>query len=256
MLIPSDDSDFFIPPATEHKERLSVELIKFATALTSAFVVVSSLRKDYPWAFKSALILCGCYLFWLVIKRVWRAIRWLRQRSVDKAFVAEEHLRLQETFNSFLPFAADHDSRSIRQATRNASAFTGDIFNGPVGADFAPTWIKCFGLELNIPPKNVRELLTRCQQFSRLVEEFSWHYPVRTQRMLENKSLLQPHVIESLEHCREDFNAYLRDFEKWSRSVAVRTKGRLDHPEWMQLLPVSQIDKVKSFARGQHVTPS
>jgi hypothetical protein len=219
------------------------------TVLIAAALAIVGLRPVYPLAFKIGIFLVSGWLLWLLVKWFWVGSRRMVRIFANRRLVTAEYIRLVEFFERFKPFADPSDGRSIRNLLLNASRSGNITCTRLIETEYMRAWLESFAEQLRYQPGNVAVLMARCREFSRLVTEFNYNYPIRAQAALEQEPPFPytPHF----EQFRDDFNAYLRDCEQWASSVASQFESRLPHSDWLRLVPCRIYDRVKPFVRDK-----
>jgi hypothetical protein len=112
---------------------------------------------------------------------------------------------------------------------------------------------------MKYPPASPIAFFMRCREFSLLAKEFHNTYIVKTQKGIWKSPVNLPETcIDQLEAFREEYNSYLRDFDKWSASVGVQARKIWgETPEYMRVLPYTSIDRLtKSFQKAKDAAHS
>ncbi len=120
-----------------------------------------------------------------------------------------------------------------------------------IAFDYIPSWIRCYGIRLEIAPRSVSDFLRTCNEFTIIVAEFNRNYVIKAQQGLERTPFQQDHFTAQFEQFREEFAHYLRELEDWVNSVYAEVSKRA--PSVLQLphtLPTSIFERAKSF-RGK-----
>jgi hypothetical protein len=120
-----------------------------------------------------------------------------------------------------------------------------------VVGDWIGSWVQCYREELTLPAATLRHLLSRCTEFSHIVQEFNTNYVLRTQRQLANGPPLAEYSVVQLEEFREEYNAFLRDVERWARGVSnyLHSRGVAEQSSLWSLAPADYFERAKSFLR-------
>jgi hypothetical protein len=85
------------------------------------------------------------------------------------------------------------------------------------------------------------------------VQQFNSYYVLRAQKQLALASSPLPEFnIDELESFREEFAAFLRDFELWEKEIAeyLQSLGLAEFNAMYQFAPTPSFERMKSFRRS------
>jgi hypothetical protein len=253
IVFPDEEAEYFFVEQQEGKRREpSHHFVALIAALLNTLVLAVGWWKANSLAFKVFLGLAAAYLSWIIGKYALRGIRWLSIRIRNRRIVAAEQIKLEEMFTRFKKFVKENQSGSFRNIIRYSTPYRIEVLDDIFESDYIPSWVISFDEQIRYPPASVTAFFMRCREFSLLVKEFHISYVVRTQKgtWKSTKELLEA-CIEQLDAFREEYNSYLRDFEKWSAAVGIQArKIWAETPVYMRVLPYTSIDRLtKSFRK-------
>jgi hypothetical protein len=236
----------------ERKREPPHHFVALIAALLNTLVLVVGWQKANSLAFKVFLWLVAACLAWIVGKYALKGTRWLARKMRNRKIVAVEHIKLGEMFTRFKKFTSDNHGGSFRYIVRNATPYRVEVLDQIFESDFVPSWLVSFEEQMQYQPASVTAFFMRCREFSLLVKEFHNNYVVRAQKGIwKSTTELPESCVDQLDAFREEYNSYLRDFEKWSAAVGVQAKiiwG--ETPEYMRVLPYTSIERLtKSFQK-------
>jgi len=240
------------------RRELLVELLKVLTPALGLLLFLLGLTSKYPWLtqpwVKNALVVLGILVVaWFAKPRlvVWR--RKLRQRKRDRIFVATNEVRLRQFTDRFAEFISDSNNRSliymIRSGFSQNMTAVEQIFSG----DYIRNWFASYREQLAFPVTHRMQFLARCRELGNLVQQFNSYYVLRAQKQLAlAPSPLPEFNIGELESFREEFAAFLRDFEIWAKEIAeyLQSLGVAEFNAMYQFAPTPSFERVKSFRRS------
>lgn len=227
-------------------------VMNFLAAVIALLVALIPLLLNHALDYRIVLGVALAALLWVWRTHVIAAILWLPNRSADHRFVAVEEPRLMALLERFKVFMSNDDMRGLPNILRSMS------FGNPATVNMFTTalalvadWMGCFSEQLRYPCLSPRQLLARCCEFTRIVSEFNRNGVFQVQAgVAASAPPIQEHYIDQLEQFREEFSAYLRELESWSKDVAERGKLRVRENEFFQLSPTPYFERVKAFRRS------
>jgi hypothetical protein len=96
------------------------------------------------------------------------------------------------------------------------------------------------------------QLLTRARELGNLIQQFNSYYVVRTQKHIALATTPLPEqTLDQLETFREEYIAFLRDFELWGKEIAayLQSLGIAEFNAMYQFAPCSNFERVKAFQK-------
>jgi len=251
IVFPDEEAEYFFVEQQESKKREPPHhFVALIAALLNTLVLVVGWQKANSVAFKVFLGLVVAYLSWIMGKYVLRGIRWFITRIRNRRIVATEQVKLEEMLTRFKKFVEENQSGSFRNILRYSTPYRIEVLDDIFESDYVPSWLISFDEQIQHRPASVTAFFMRCREFSLLVKEFHISYAVRTQKGIWKSTKELPEAcIDQLEAFREEYNSYLRDFEKWSAAVGVQARKIWgETPVFMRVLPYTSIDRLtKSF---------
>lgn len=219
-------------------------------AILGAVPHLSGWTTQHPEALKISIGLALAILAWLVSRSVLPSIRSVRKWYLDRRFVRQESMKLGEFIYRLRPFVANETTGLItilRAVGAEHMTSVSPIINAP---DYVPSWRGCFQEQLKRPAVDLDVFLARYRELLTIVNSFNRDYVHRAHRTLSTVRPLGETSIADLEQFREEFAAYLRDFELWGDKVYEEVRIRTGNPHHWTLAPKASFDKVKSFRRS------
>jgi hypothetical protein len=98
----------------------------------------------------------------------------------------------------------------------------------------------------------ILKFLAGSRELANIVQQFNSYYVLRAQRQLAVAPTPLPEQnVAELEGFREEYAAFLRDFELWAKGIAtyLQSLGGAEHPTLWQLAPTSYFESAKPFSR-------
>lgn len=254
-----DNEDMQIAAAPPRREML-VEFLKVLTPALGLLLFLLGLTSKYPWLsqpwVKNILVVLGILVVaWFARPRV---VTWLTRRGErkrDRLFVATNDVRLRQFVRRFAEFLSASNSRSLISMIRSGSTLNltpEQIITG----DYIANWFQSYGEQLAFPVMNRLQFLARARELGNLIQQFNSYYVLRTQKQLALAPTPPPEQsLDQLETFREDYIAFLREFELWGKEIAayLQTLGIEEFHAMYQFAPCSNFERVKSFHKK---TPS
>ncbi len=240
-------------PTRRHE--LLIEILKFLTpclALVSSLVALTGKYSwlSKPWLFHAAGVLgVLTILLWFGKPRLEVRLQRIRGEKRDQRFIAANHTRLQELWEELTVFTSSGNTRSLLCILSSLQSPKMQAVKQIMGGDWIGSWLHCYNEQLTVPAATLHHLLSRCKEFSHIVQEFNTNYVLRTQRQLANGTPLAEHSIAQLEEFREEYNAFLRGVERWAKGVSnyLRSRGVAEHSSLWRLAPVNYFERAQSF---------
>jgi hypothetical protein len=250
---PAEEAEYFYMPELERKKMEPPHhFVALIAALLNMIVLVVGWQKANSLGFKVFLGLVAACLAWIIGKYALKGMRWCARRMRNRKIVAAEQVKLEEMFTRFKKFTAENQGGSFRSIVRNATSYRVEVLDQIFESDYVPSWLASFEEQMKYQPASVTAFFMRCREFSLLVKEFHNCYVVRAQKGIwKSDKVLPESCVDQLDAFREEYNSYLRDFEKWSAAVVVQERRIWgETPEFMMMLPCTSLDRLtKSFQK-------
>jgi hypothetical protein len=96
------------------------------------------------------------------------------------------------------------------------------------------------------------QFLARARELGNLIQQFNSYYVLRTQKQLALAPTPPPEqILDQLETFREEYIAFLREFELWGKEIAayLESLGIAEFNAMYQFAPCSNFDRVRSFQK-------
>jgi hypothetical protein len=240
------------PPRRE----LVVEILKVLTPALGLLLFFLGLTSKYPWLtqpwVKDILVVLG------ILVVVWfarpRAVSWLTklaERKRDRLFVATNDVRLRQFVRRYAEFLSTSNTRSLISMIR--SGFTLNVTPEQIiTGDYITNWFESYTGQLVFPVTNRMQFLARARELGNLIQQFNSYYVLRTQKQLALAPTPPPEqILDQLETFREEYIAFLREFELWGKEIAayLESLGIAEFNAMYQFAPCSNFDRVKSFQK-------
>jgi hypothetical protein len=226
--------------------------VALIAALLNTLVLAVGWQRANSLAFKVFLWLVAAYLAWIIGKYALKGMRWLATKIRNRRIVAAEQVKLEEMFTRFKKFTSENHGGSFRSIARNATSYRVEVLDQIFETDYVPSWQISFEEQMKYQPVSVTSFFLRCREFSLLVKEFHNCYVVRAQKGIwKSDKVLPESCVDQFDAFREEYNSYLRDFEKWAAEVVVQARKVWgETPEFMRVLPCTSLDRLtKSFQK-------
>jgi len=192
-------------------------------------------------------------LIWILGPRVAALARRIRRQFADRRFVKEQELQLRDLVARFCRrFAGSEDARSFMPIFRSAmvgKVETANVVGRIIACDYIGNWLACFQQQLKLPAASVDVLVSRCREFTTIVNSFNRDYVLRAQKELGMVAPLGNHYLDQLEEFREEFAAFLRDLEQWVNAFSAQAQGRIGEPHYWGIAPTCVFERTKTFRR-------
>jgi len=250
-----DNEDMPIAAAPPRRELL-VELLKLLTPALGLLLFLLGLSSRYPWLTQLWVKECLGILGILVVG--WfagpRVVSWISRTAAkkrDRLFVATNDVRLRQFVRRFAEFLSTNNTRSLISMIR--SGFTLDVNPEKIiTGDYIDSWFKSYIEQLAFPATNRMQFLARARELGNLIQQFNSYYVIRTRKQLG----LAPtppseQILDQLETFREEYIAFLREFELWGKEIAayLESLGIAEFQAMYQFAPCSNFERVKSFQK-------
>jgi hypothetical protein len=212
-----DQSD--IPDVRRSSREVAVEVLKLLTASLAFAASIAGLATKYPWLLKpwvldGVIVLGILTVAWLAKPRVAQWVQRIRQRRREQRFVATNVVRLREFVDQFAEFLSDNNTKSLRYIVRSACSQNMTEVEKILSGDYLGNWLFCFREQLMFREKSLPQFLSRCREFTSIVQQFNSNYAQRAQRVFTSSASIPPeHVLDELEGFRKDS---MRFCEIWS----------------------------------------
>ena len=244
-------------PSKAPKERASLtSILQFLAALFAFLtgVVGFGWTKNNPTLTKLLFVLVGvALLLWLALPRIRTGVKRLIQKHRGEQFVCNEQAGFNDLLRRFNRFVSRDDSRSIIPILQSGISFNMEAIvriPGVNGVNYIGRWLTCFERRLAFPVRGIVSFMTRCQEFTIIVDEFNREYVGKAQKELEAGKPIPDQYIHDLEQFREDFLAYLREFEQWADRLTNESRKLVNDEELVWTSLVRTFPRVKSFRRS------
>jgi hypothetical protein len=193
----------------------------------------------------------GAIVVWFAKPRVISSIRRLTDRKRDRLFVTTNDNRLRQFVRRFAEFLSTNNTRSLISMIRFGSSLNvtpEQIITG----DYIGNWFQSYNEQLAFPVVNRMQFLARARELGNLIQQFNSYYVVRTQKQLALATTPLPEqTLDQLETFREEYIAFLRDFELWGKEIAayLQSLGIAEFNAMYQFAPCSNFERVKAFQK-------
>lgn len=121
-----------------------------------------------------------------------------------------------------------------------------------ITGDYIGNWFQSYNEQLAFPVANRMQFLARARELGNLIQQFNSYYVVRTQKQLALATTPLPEqTLDQLETFREEYIAFLRDFELWGKEIAayLQSLGIAEFNAMYQFAPCSNFERVKAFQK-------
>jgi len=241
-------------PSPDEKRRVSLDvLLQFVAAVITLVPTFLGLKNKHPLLSYLAIVLGVVVLLWIAKPRAMALVQRVRQRFADRRFAKGQELQLRGLVERFCRrFAGSEDARSFMPIFRSAMVGKIEIANVVgriIASDYIGSWLACFRQQLKLPAASVDVLVSRCQEFSTIVNSFNRDYVLRAQKELGMVAPLSDHYLDQLEEFREEFAAYLRDLEQWVNAFSAQAQGRTGESRYWGIAPTCVFERAKTFRR-------
>jgi hypothetical protein len=243
-----EDQEESVPPA--QRNWLSEPIIKLVTAVTALGAAILTVFGHNQKAFFVVFLGCGLVIVWFLAGVLRNPIRRLVREYGNRRYVAREYGKLKLLFERLGKFTSKDDGRSFRHEMYSASAYRLDIIDKILGADYIEDWLRCYTIRLEFPCQSVVEFLSRCREFTTIVNHYNTNYVIKTQKTIEASpvDILPVHCLDQFEEFRERFSAYLNEIEQWADAIARDVKPRVSLAHFLEHVPRS-FTRARSFKK-------
>jgi len=248
--------------APPRRHELAVEILKFLTPALGLALFLAGLNGKYPWLSRpwvlDALVALGVLvLIWFAKPRLVVWLQQIRTGKRNQRFIAENDVRLRELVETFAVFTSINNARSLINIVRSAYSQNMQAVEQIIVADYIGSWLYCYSEQLTFPAKSLDQLLSKCREFSHIVQAFNTNYAIRAQKQLAVAKPLGEDSIVQLDEFREEYIAFLRAYETWAKGIAnyVQVGGVTDHSALWRLAPTNHFERPKSFRQTKPAGP-
>jgi hypothetical protein len=234
---------------------LSEPIVTLVTALITLAAGILSAFGHTQKTFLAVLIASSLVFLWLIVGVIRTPIRRVVRDYINRRYVAKEYPKLKLLFERLGKFTSKDDGRSFRNQLYGASCYRHDIIDNILTCDYIEDWLMCYAMHLQYPCRSIAEFLSRCREFTAIVNHYNTNYVIKTQKSLGTGALgtLPDSVLDKFEEFRERFSAYLNELEQWADSIAKDTEPRVSRAQFCQGVPHRSFDRVKSFTKKTDV---
>lgn len=215
------------------------------TFLGGLFAMVPSISGIKNPVFGKGLMIIGATaVTGVLIFYVFKSLKFLTRKLEERRFVKKESVRLQDLLRQFQSFAGKQNEGRLRNIITSAFGPDRQIMESFLPSEHSRIWSECLNVQLATPTTSLEVLAARAHEFTLLVEDFDAGQAQRVQKAItSSKNPLHEAYIDMLEEFSDDFNAFLRDLEKWAGAFNDYAIERIG---W-ERIPKSKFEKVKSF---------
>jgi hypothetical protein len=253
--------DFEVPgletqaaPTASNKHSVSMDgLVKLAAALISTGQIFYGWMNRNPLNGKIFMGIGAIILLWIVRPYVFGVFRALSRRIGDRRLVKREDPLLRGLVSRFDRFTSSNDSRALMAIVRSTTSRNTEAVSRIVACDYLGDWLVCFKLRLALPVKSLESFLLRCHEFSVIVNSFNRNYVLRSHEAFERAGApLDEYHVHQLEEFREEYTAFLREFEQWAGELNTAAQPRWrGMGNFFQVSPCSSFERVKTFRNAK-----
>jgi hypothetical protein len=244
------------PPRRE----LLIEFLKVLTPSLGLLLFLLSLTSKYPWLtqtwIKDILVVLGILVVvWFARPLVLSSLRRFKEKKRDQSFVSTNDARLRQFIRRFAEFVSTNNTRSLIPLIRSGVSLKmtpEQIITG----DYIGDWFKSYREQLEFPVADRMQFLARTRELGNLIQQFNSYYVLRTQKQLALATTLpSQQTLDDLATFREEYIAFLRDFELWAKEIALylQSLGIAEFNAMYQFAPCTNFERVKPFQKN---TPS
>jgi len=236
---------------TAQRNWLSEPIIKLVTALIALVAAILTVFGRNEKAFLAVSLCCGVVTLWFLAGVLRDPIRSVIRQYGNRRYVRREHGKLKLLFERLDKFTSKDDGRSFRNQMYSASAYRLDIIDKILGTDYIEDWLRCYAIRLAFPCQSVVEFLSRCREFTTIVNHYNADYVIKVQKTIEASPLeaLPVHCLDQFEEFRERFSAYLNEIEQWADGVARDAQPRVSLAYFLEHVPHRSFNRVRSFKK-------
>lgn len=227
-------------------------IVQLASAVLNATVVVIlSWQKATSLVVKVLFWMAAITLLGILVMYAVRATRWIFRTIRTNRLVAAEAKKLIAMFKRFKLFTQDNHAESFRCILRNTTPYRVEVTDQIFETDYVTDWVFSFEQQTSYPTTSAMALFLRCREFSLLVKDFNNNYVIRAQKGILKSSIQLPESsLDQLENFREEYNAFLRDYTQWAKSVCDQERALLgESQQTAMLFPCISVERVKSFRK-------
>jgi hypothetical protein len=87
-----------------------------------------------------------------------------------------------------------------------------------ITGDYITNWFESYTGRLVFPVTNRMQFLARARELGNLIQQFNSYYAVAPTAPPEQ-------ILDQLETCREEYIAFLREFELWGKEIAAHLES-------------------------------
>jgi hypothetical protein len=153
-----------------------------------------------------------------------RIVAWRRrhaEKKRDQFFVTSNDVKLRQFVRRFSEFISAQNSHSLISMIRSGFSLNMPVEQIITG-DYINNWFQSYCEQLAFPVTTRKQFLARSRELGNLIQQFNSCYAIRTQKHLALAPTSPPEqTLDQLETFREEYIAFLREFELWAKEIAA-----------------------------------